>query len=139
MSDEDIQSLRRIYDAFSRWDVEELVKDLAHDIELNLPDSLPWGGTRHGHDGVRAFATIFQDHLEGPWADPDDFLEAEDRMVVVGRMRASARESGQGFEVPFVHVWTLSDGIASRCRAYFDSAPISAALAGDGPAAGSEL
>jgi ketosteroid isomerase-like protein len=139
MSDDDVQSLRRIYDAFSRWDVDELVKDLAHDIELNMPHSLPWGGTRHGHDGVRAFATIFQDHFEGAWADPDDFLEAEDRMVVLGRMRARARESGQGFEVPFVHVWTLSDGIASRCRAYFDSAPISAALDGQAPggAAGS--
>ncbi len=137
MPDEEVQSLRRIYDALSRWDVDELVKDLAHDIELNLPESLPWGGTRHGHDGVRAFATIFQDHVDGVWADPDDFLAADDRMVVLGRIRGRARESGQGFEVPFAHVWTLSDGIGSRCRAYFDSAPILAALESERPGSSS--
>ena len=71
MSQQDVESLRRIYDAFSRWDVEELVADLAHDIEWSLPDALPWGGTRHGHDGVLSFASVSQDHVEGRWADPD--------------------------------------------------------------------
>ena len=56
MPEQEVESLRRIYNAFSRWDVDELVGDVAHDIEWSLPDTLPWGGTRHGHDGVRAFA-----------------------------------------------------------------------------------
>jgi ketosteroid isomerase-like protein len=128
VSEHDVTSLRRIYGALSRWDVEELLRDVAHDIEWTSPDTLPWGGTRHGHDGVRAFASIFQDHVEGTWADPDDFLDAGDRMVVLGRLRGRARASGQSFEVGFVHVWTLTDGMASRCRGYFDSAPIMAAL-----------
>ena len=128
MSQQDVESLRRIYDAFSRWDVEELVADLAHDIEWNLPDALPWGGTRHGHDGVLAFASVLQDHLEGSWADPDDFLDAGDRMVVLGRLRGRARATGQAFEVEFAHVWKMTDGVASRLHAYFDTAPIMAAL-----------
>jgi uncharacterized protein len=128
VSEDDVRSLRRIYDAFSRWDVEELVSDLAHDIEWSLPDTLPWGGTRHGHDGVRSFASVSQDHVEGRWADPDDFLDAGDRLVVVGRMRGRAKASGQDYEVEFVHVWTMTDGVASRLRAYFDAVPIIAAL-----------
>lgn len=136
VSEHDVKSLRRIYDAFSRWDVEELLRDVAHDIEWSSPDTLPWGGTRHGHDGVRTFASIFQDHVEGPWADPDDFLDAGDRVVVLGRLRGRARASGQSFEVHFAHVWTLTDGMASRYRGYFDSAPIIAALQqGEEPAA----
>lgn len=70
MSHQDVESLRRIYDAFSRWDVEELVGDLAHDIEWSLPDTLPWGGMHHGHDGVLAFASVSQDHVEGRWPIP---------------------------------------------------------------------
>lgn len=128
MSEEDVRALRRIYEAFSRWDVEELVRDLAHDIEWSLPDSIPWGGTRHGHDGVRSFASVSQDHVEGRWADPDDFLDAGDRLVVLGRMRGRARASGTDFEIEFAHVWTVTDGMASRLRAYFDTAPIIAAL-----------
>jgi uncharacterized protein len=136
VSEQDIESLRRIYDAFSRWDVEELVGDLAHDIEWSLPDPLPWGGMRHGHDGVLAFASVSQDHVEGRWADPDDFLDAGDRMVVLGRLRGRAKASGQDFEVEFAHVWTMTDGVASRLHAYFDTAPIMAALeqGGDAPA-----
>jgi uncharacterized protein len=130
LSGDDVKSLRRIYGALSRWDVDEFLRDLAHDIEWSLPDTVPWGGTRHGHDGMRAFATIFQDHVEGTWADPDDFLDAGDRIVVLGRLRGRARATGQLFEVDFAHVWTLTDGMASRCRSYFDSSPILSALEG---------
>jgi ketosteroid isomerase-like protein len=130
MSHDDVMALRRIYEALSMWDVDELLRDLAHDIEWSLPESVPWGGTRHGHDGVRAFATIFQDHVEGPWADPDDFLDAGDRVVVLGRLQGRARATGEAFEAHFAHVWTLSDGIASRCQSYFDTAPVMAAMEG---------
>jgi uncharacterized protein len=130
MRDEDIEAVRRIYAALTRWEVEDLVADVAHDIEWTLPAALPWGGTHHGPDGVRSFARIFRDHVEGPWADPDDFLDAGDRVVVLGRLRGQARESGQEFEVDFAHVWTLTDGIASRAQIYYDSAPINAALEG---------
>lgn len=96
-------ALRRIYAALSRWDLDELVEDVAHDIEWSLPTTIPWGGTRHGHD---------------------------DRMIVLGLIRGRAKETGQGFEVEFAHVWTLTDGVASRCRGYYDTAPITAALEG---------
>lgn len=128
MSEQEIESLRRIYDALSRWDVDELVGDVTHDIEWSLPDTLPWGGTRHGHDGVQAFAAVSQDQVEGRWADPDDFLDAGDRIVVLGRLSGRARASGQEFEVGFAHVWTMTDGMASRLRAYYDTAPIMATL-----------
>jgi uncharacterized protein len=57
-------------------------------------------------------------------------------MIVLGRLRGRARASGQDFEVEFAHVWTMTDGMASRLHAYFDTAPIMAALGkgGDAPA-----
>jgi uncharacterized protein len=128
MPEAELQALRRIYDAFQRWDVDDLAKDVTHDFELTLPDTVPWGGTRHGRDGVEAFATIFRDHVDGQWADPDDFIDAGDLIVVLGRLRGRARSTGEQFEVPFAHAWSLSDGMPSRCRSYFDTAPIMAAL-----------
>jgi ketosteroid isomerase-like protein len=108
MPQDDIQTVRRIYDALARWDLDELVRDLTHDVEWTLPETLPWGGARHGHEGVRAMLTIFEDHVEGPWAEPDDYLEASDRTVVLGRLRGRGRESGREFEVSFAHVWNVS-------------------------------
>ena len=132
MAEPEIQAVRRIYDALSKWNIDELAKDVAHDFELILPVTVPWGGTRHGRDGVEAFATIFRDHVEGQWADPDDFIEAGELIVVLGRLRGRARATGDEFEEHFAHVWTLSDGMPSRCRSYFDAAPIMAALGSPG-------
>jgi len=133
MPGHDLKAVRRIYTAINRGDIDELAADVAHDIEWSVPDFVPWGGTRHGPDGIRAFADLFQDHVEGNWADPDDFLEAEDRVVVLGRLRGRARATGQAFEVGFVHVWTLSDGAVSHLRAFYDTAPVLAALEGRPP------
>jgi ketosteroid isomerase-like protein len=134
MPEDEIQTVRRIYDALSRWNVDELAMDVTHDFELILPETVPWGGTLHGADGVKAFATIFRDHVEGQWADPDDFIEAGDLIVVLGRLRGRARATGEEFEEHFAHVWTLSEGMPSRCRSYFDTSPIMTALGSSGGA-----
>ena len=131
MPESEIHALRRIYDALSRWDVDEFANDVAHDFELILPATVPWGGTRHGRDGVEAYAAIFRDHVEGQWADPDDFIEAGELIVVLGRLRGHARATGEEYEVDFAHVWTLSDGVPSRCHSYFDTAAINSALGAD--------
>ncbi len=134
MPEHDVRALRRIYSAINRGDIDELASDVAHDIEWSLPERVPWGGTRHGRDGIRAFAEAFRDHVDGNWADPDDFLVAEDRIVVLGRLRGTARATGQDFEVEFAHVWTLTDGVASGLRAFYDTEAVLAALQGRPPA-----
>jgi uncharacterized protein len=128
MPEDEIHAVRRIYEALSQWNIDEMAEDVTHDFELILPETVPWGGTKHGADGVHAFATVFRDHVEGPWADPDDFVDGGDLIVVLGRLRGRARATGEEFEEHFVHVWTLSEGMPSRCRSYFDTAPIMAAL-----------
>jgi uncharacterized protein len=128
MSDIEIHALRRIYDAFSRWDIDEFARDVTHDFELVLPETLPWGGTFHGAEGVRAFADVFREHVDGQWADPDEYIDAGDSIVVLGRSRGRGIASGLEYEVNFAHAWRLSDGMPARCRGYFDTAPIMAAL-----------
>lgn len=128
MAEELISTVRRFYDAMSRWDVESLSHSVTHDFELNLPDTVPFGGTHHGYDGVEATATVFRDYIDGPWAEPDDFIDAGDALVVLGRLRGTAKRTRQEFEVPFAHVWTFDEGAPSRCRAYYDTAPVTAAI-----------
>ena len=134
MPEREVMALRRLYDAFSRWDVEELAAGMTHDFEMVQPETLPWGGAFHGHDGVQAFADNFREHVDGQWADPDDFLDAGDAIVVCGRMRGRATATGRDFEVPFVHVWGLSTGMPARVRVHLDTALLLDAL-GSPPAA----
>jgi uncharacterized protein len=74
--------------------------------------------------GCKAFATVHQDQVQGQWADPDEFLDAGDRIIVLGRNRGRAARTGHPVEMQFAHVWTLTDGVASRCEVYTDSAPL---------------
>jgi ketosteroid isomerase-like protein len=128
MPEFEIRALRGIYDAFSRWDVDEFVKGVTHDFELVLPETVPWGGTFHGEDGMRAFTTVFRDHVDGQWADPDDYIDGGDVVIVLGRLRGRGIVTGREYEVHFAHAWTFADGMPARCRSYFDSAPIMAVL-----------
>jgi ketosteroid isomerase-like protein len=128
MAREEIRSLQRIYTAVQQGDAEELRRSLAHDIEWTLPEALPWGGTRHGPLGIQAFTESYENHVEGLWADPDEFVETDGLILVLGRVCGRARSTGRTFEVPFAHVWQMSDGMPSRFRGYYDTAPIAAAL-----------
>lgn len=130
MAAEDIPRLRDVYTAVQRRDAEQLTKLLAHDITWTLPEVLPWGGTHHGQLGVMALNEIYDEHVDGRWADPDDFLDAGDRVVVLGRISGRARASGRPFEVPFAHVWGMSDGVPATFRSYLDTATVMAALEG---------
>ncbi|HXF00129.1 MAG TPA: nuclear transport factor 2 family protein [Solirubrobacterales bacterium] len=130
MDDAFVETFRRIYTSIQRGDPDELTRSLTHDIEWTLPESVPWGGVHHGPLGVKAMVEIYSDLVDGYWADPDEFIQDGDRVVVLGRMTGEGRSSGQRFEVPFTHVWGLIDGVPSRFRAYYDSAPITAALEG---------
>jgi uncharacterized protein len=124
-----IETLRRIYTAIQRGDFAELQRNLTHDVEWILPESVPWGGSHHGYLGVETVGEIFKEHVDGVWAEPDEFLVADEECVVVlGRVSGRGRSSGTRFEVPFAHVWALTEGVPSRFRAYFDTAPIIGAL-----------
>ena len=59
---------------------------------------------------------------------PDEFLEAGDEVVVLGRYRGTAKQTGKPLDVPFVHVWSLRDGKAWRFRQFLDTAGWVAAL-----------
>jgi uncharacterized protein len=128
MAANDVERVRSVYAAMARRDAEELAEALAHDIEWTLPENLPWGGTHHGPDGIHAMVELHAEHVEGSWFDPDDFLDAGDRIVVLGRARGCVKATGEEFEVPFAHVWGLSDGVPSHFVGYVDTAPITAAL-----------
>ena len=51
----------------------------------------------------------------------DKFLDAGSEIVVLGRYRGVARETGKELDAPFVHVWTVEDGKAVRFRQFLDT------------------
>jgi uncharacterized protein len=119
-----VEATRRSYEAFARGDMEGVVADMDEAIEWHQAQGLPHGGLYRGLAEVRR--AIF-DPLDEEWwdefaADADDFLDAGDHVVVIGRYRGRAKETGKPLDVPFVHVWTWRGGKAIRFRQFLDTA-----------------
>jgi ketosteroid isomerase-like protein len=125
-----VEIVKRSYDAFARKDMDGVLGDMHPDIEWQQAQGLPHGGTYHGLEAVKL--NIF-DPLDADWWDeftavPDEFLDAGDQVVVMGRYRGVAKGTGKRLDVPFVHVWTLERGLAIRFRQFLDTAGWVAAL-----------
>ena len=116
--------VRRSYVAFAADDMDGVLGDMHPDIVWHQAQGLPHGGVYYGLEEVRR--NIF-DPLDRDWwseftAEPDEFLDADGEVVVLGRYRGVAKETGKKLDVPFVHVWTLEDGKAVRFRQFLDTA-----------------
>ncbi|MEO5634153.1 nuclear transport factor 2 family protein [Gaiella sp.] len=123
--------VRRSYDAFARGEMGAVLADMDEGIEWEQAQGLPHGGTYRGLAEVRA--NVF-DPLDRDWwsefsAVPDEFLDAGDEIVVLGRYRGVAKETGKVLDVPFVHIWGLRDGTVWRFRQFLDTAGWIEALA----------
>ena len=61
-SDDNIQTIERIYEAFGRGDVSAVLANVADDVDWATQTSstiAPWYGVRHGKDGVASFFQVF--------------------------------------------------------------------------------
>ena len=119
-----VDLVRRSYDAFARGDLDGVLDGMHPEIEWHQAQGLPHGGRYSGVAEVRR--NIF-DPLDEEWweefsAAPEEFLDAGDEVVVIGRYRGVAKGTGKELDVPFVHVWTVREEKAVRFRQFLDTA-----------------
>ncbi len=124
---DNVDLVKRSYEAFARGDA---LGDVHPEIEWQQAQGLPHGGVYYGVEAVRR--AIF-DPLDEEWWDefsatPDEFLDAGPEVVVLGRYRGVAKGTGKLLDVPFVHVWTVEGGQATRFRQFLDTAGWNGAL-----------
>ncbi len=132
MSEENVNIMRQGYEAFNRGDIEAVMGLFDPEIEWQEPDveGLPDRGTHHGAEAVanEVFGAVAE-HWDEFRAVADEFLDAGDRVVVLGRFRGRGKASGGTLDAPFAHVWTLGDdGRAVHHRNYADTANFLRAL-----------
>ena len=122
--------VRQSYEAFARDDMDGVLAHIHPEIEWHQAQGLPHGGVYRGIDEVRA--NVF-DPLDRDWWDefvvtPEEIVDAGREVVVLGRYRGVARDTGKKLDVPFVHVWTFADERAVRFRQFLDTAGWNEAL-----------
>ncbi len=125
MSEENVNIMRQGYDAFNRGDIDAVMDLLDPEIEWQEPDVgiSPVRGTHHGPQAVanNVFGSV-PEHWDEFQAVAEEFLDAGDRVVVLGHFRVRGKATGKTVDAPFAHVWTLRDGKAVYHHNYVDTA-----------------
>jgi ketosteroid isomerase-like protein len=127
MSQENVEIVRRGYDAYVRGDLDSALAAFDPEIEIydhDIPDS----GEYRGLDGLLRW----QADWDASWASwrwqPEEFIDAGDRVVAVLQVYAKGRGSGADVERLDGAVWTLQDGKCVRLDYYGSKAQALAAV-----------
>jgi uncharacterized protein len=133
VSAENVQVLRNAYDAFARQDVAAVMAAFDEGIEWQVPESLPFGGTYRGRDGVGEFFGSLPGHFSDLSVEPQEFIDGGDTIVVLVRV-AGAGAAGP-LDQTHVHLWRMRGGKATTFTEFGDTARTLAALGQTAPTA----
>jgi ketosteroid isomerase-like protein len=82
----------------------------------------PEAGEWPGKEGMLRFARQQMDAFERMWAEPDDYIETDDGVLVRLRLGGVARHTGITMEFEIFHVLTFRDNKLTRLEAHVDEA-----------------
>lgn len=126
-----IATVKAVYAAFTRGDVEAALASVAADCELR-----PEGTSRatgrsvyRGHDGIREyFADVAAVWAEGLRIEPVDFRAVAGSVVVFGRVSGVTAQGP--IETEVVWVWKLRNELLLTCQVFSTRAAALQAAAG---------
>jgi hypothetical protein len=109
---QNVETIRGLYAAFGRGDLEGLLAALDAQVVWRTPGApdLPTAGVRHGVSAVRDFFGLLLNTFDIQDFRPGDFLSQGDKVVVLGTSREGPKGSGRLVDFRWVHVFTFRDG-----------------------------
>ncbi len=119
MSGTNQEIVAQLYDAFARGDVQRAHELIDPRFVVCQTDELPWGGVHEGVPGFRTFTERLLGTIESR-VTVEEYVDAGDHMVAIGRTAGQVRWTGVAFDVRIAHVWTLRDRHATRFEPYID-------------------
>jgi ketosteroid isomerase-like protein len=120
---ENVEIVRRIYEGWAARDAQTM-RLLDQELEVRPDPRSAWPGIEpvyHGHEGIgRYLGSIYEAFAEYR-AEPEQVLDAGERVVVLAIERARGKQSGAAVQIrQTAHVWTLRDGMAVRLDVNWD-------------------
>ena len=123
MSRENVEIVRRGFEAANRRDVGAMIELLDPEIEWHSALLMSLEGEAavyRGHEGIRAFFGDLDELFDSVHAAYPEIRDLGDRVVGIGRIRMRGRGSGAETESPIVTVIDLKNGKATQIRIYLD-------------------
>jgi uncharacterized protein len=118
------------YEKFTNGDIPGLVGLFSDDIDWSTPhlEDAPYGGRILGLKAVGEFFKTLDEAEDFAYLEPTEFIAQGNRVVVLGRSKATVKQTGRSYEVDWVHVFTVHEGKITNFAEYFDSALVNKAF-----------
>ena len=114
--------MKAIYQGFAKGDIPGVLGLLSPEIDWTEAAGFPYAGTYHGPRAV--LEGVFM-RLGSEWvgfaAVADEFIDAGDTVVVLGKYSGKYKATGKSFQANFAHVWKMRDGKAAQFIQYVDT------------------
>ena len=127
-----IEVIQELYRAFREKDYEAFLKICTEDIEWVQNQGFPGGATYQGASEV--IEGVFKAN-DNNWENfayhIEEFLDAGNSVVVIGKYSGRYRISGQSMSAAATHIYDLLDGKVCRFRMFADTKTIWNAIASE--------
>ena len=120
MSETDVDTLRRSYEALNEDDVDRALEALHPDAVWCESPELPGGDEFRGRAALQGFLRDFLAEWREFHQEIEELVVAGDRVAVLIHLTAVGRVSGIEADTRYAHVWTMRDGKGVRVEGYRD-------------------
>jgi ketosteroid isomerase-like protein len=130
-ADDNIKTIKTVYEAFGRGDVPAILDAVSDDVDWAAETNstvAPWYGVRHGKSGVAAFFDAFASMMDVEEFTPISFAANETDVLTVVRFRAKVRATGRTAAMHLHHYFKFHSGKIVYYRGSEDSAQTVAVL-----------
>jgi uncharacterized protein len=124
MSQENVELVRRVFEAINRGDIEGAVAlaDPPSDFEfvpsgVLIPDL---ASVQRGAEGLRRVAEVFWGEFDDPQVEIHELIDAGDQVFVSATFRGRGKQSGAETSWDVWMVWTVRDRRMVRFQGFTD-------------------
>jgi ketosteroid isomerase-like protein len=114
------QLVMQAYDMYRNKDIKGILAMVDDQVEWigNDSDYIPFAGSHHGRDQVAQFFSKLEQAQDVIRFEPQNFIAEGDKVVVTGAASWHVKSTGQTYDSPWAHVFTLRDGKIARFEQY---------------------
>jgi ketosteroid isomerase-like protein len=111
MSQENVDTIREVFDRFNRADDDRLIDDLFDPAAVwHSRTDEPDTGIYRGAEAIKEMSRMWRGMFEDWRAEPEEFIDAGEFVVVPGWLCGRGRESGAEVREPYAWVYRLRGG-----------------------------
>jgi ketosteroid isomerase-like protein len=127
-----ITIIQELYSAFAAGNGKTIANILDENIIWEQQEGFPNGGKHRGAQAV--FKNVFAKFADD-WSNwkgvGEQFMQANDQVIVTGYYSGTALKSGKSMKVPMCHIYTLKNGKAIHFKQFTDTYIIQETLRND--------